>query len=178
MKSCPAEASGGHEAAVGFGSNLGQSLVILATAWQELAACPALTPIALSSPYRSQPLGMASDNWFVNAAALVRTTLPPDVLLRFLHTVEARHGRNRGQVSAVCQDRTLDLDLLLYDDLTLMTERLTVPHPRMAQRLFVLAPLAEIAADRIHPCYGKTIGTLLANLQQTSHGQLIERISW
>jgi len=108
----------------------------------------------------------------------VRTTLPPDALLRFLHTVEAQYGRNREVAPAVCQDRTLDLDLLLYDDLTLATERLVIPHPRMARRLFVLAPLTEIAADRIHPGYGKAIGVLLTELQRTSHGQVIERISW
>jgi len=171
-------AAGGHEAAIGFGSNLGQSLAILAAAWQELGDCPALIPVALSSPYRSRPLGMASANWFVNAAALVRTTLSPDALLRFLHTVEERHGRTRRPASAGYQDRTLDLDLLLYDDLLLAAEGLTVPHPRLARRLFVLAPLAEIAADRLHPQYQKTIGALLTELQQNSHGQTVERISW
>jgi 2-amino-4-hydroxy-6-hydroxymethyldihydropteridine pyrophosphokinase len=169
---------GDYEAAIGFGSNLGQSLEILAAAWGELKHCSALIPVALSFPYRSQPLGMASDRWFVNAAALVRTALPPDALLRLLHTVEERYGRNREFASAVCRDRTLDLDLLLYDDLILADENLVVPHPRMAQRLFVLAPLAEIAADRLHPQYGKTIGVLLTELQRTDRCQLVERISW
>jgi 2-amino-4-hydroxy-6-hydroxymethyldihydropteridine diphosphokinase len=173
-------AAGGHEAAIGLGTNLGQSLAILAAAWRELAACPALTPVALSSPYRSQPLDMISDNWFINAVALVRTTLSPEGLLHLLHGIEAKHGRRRGSSTpaAIHQDRALDLDLLLYDDLMLTAERLVIPHPRMAQRLFVLAPLAEIAADHLHPRYGKTIGALLTGLQRAGCDQLIERIAW
>ena len=180
MKSRAADTGAGiHEAAIGFGSNLGQSRAILAAAWREMGDCPAITPIALSSPYRSQPLDMISDNWFVNAAALVRTALTPEALLRLLHTLEAEHGRRRDPVApASHQDRPLDLDLLLYGELAQVTEHLVVPHPRMAQRLFVLAPLAEIAADRLHPACGKTIGALLAELQRSRPGQMIERISW
>jgi len=180
VKSRRADAgAGGHEAAISFGSNLGQSLAIIAKAWREMGDCPVLTPVALSSPYRSQPLDMISDNWFVNAAALVRTTLSPEALLRLLHAVEAKHGRRRGPVAlASPQDRPLDLDLLLYDDLLLATERLVVPHPRMAQRLFMLTPLAEIAEGRLHPASGKTIGALLAELQRSRPDQLIERIAW
>jgi len=171
--------AGVHEAAIGFGSNQGQSLAILAAAWQEMRDCSALTPIALSSPYRSQPVDMVSDNWFVNAAALVRTTLSPEALLLWLHTVEAKHGRRRDPVAlASHQDRPLDLDLLLYDDLLLTTECVVVPRPRLAQRLFVLAPLAEIAGGRLHPDGGKTIGALLAELQRSRPDQMIERISW
>ncbi|MCL1980155.1 MAG: 2-amino-4-hydroxy-6-hydroxymethyldihydropteridine diphosphokinase [Proteobacteria bacterium] len=170
---------GGHLAAIGLGSNLGQSRTILLAAWREMEDCPGLTPVALSSPYRSQPLDMISDNWFVNAAALVRTTLPPEGLLRLLQALEAQHGRRRASAGpAIHQDRTLDLDLLLYDDLRLVGERLVVPHPRMARRLFVLAPLAEIAAECLHPGWGKTIGTLLAELQRSSPDQQIERIAW
>jgi 2-amino-4-hydroxy-6-hydroxymethyldihydropteridine diphosphokinase len=166
-------------AAIGFGSNLGQSRAILTAAWRELGHCPGIAPIALSSPYRSQPLEMISDNWFVNAAALVRTTLSPEALLRVLQAVETRHGRRRdAAASAIHRDRTLDLDLLLYDDLLLATGRLIVPHPRLAHRLFVLAPLAEIAADLLHPGCDKMIGVLLTELRQTDHNQLIERIAW
>ncbi|WP_084312101.1 2-amino-4-hydroxy-6-hydroxymethyldihydropteridine diphosphokinase [Desulfobulbus elongatus] len=179
MNPSAAKAAGaGHEVAIGLGSNLGPSLALLATVWRELRECPALTPLALSAPYRSQPLDMASDNWFVNAAALVRTPLAPDALLRLLQTLETRHGRDRGAGTGGYRDRTLDLDLLLYDDLVLTTEDLIIPHPRLARRLFVLAPLAEIAADRRHPGLGRTIGALLAELQQTDHGQSVERISW
>ncbi|WP_310599947.1 2-amino-4-hydroxy-6-hydroxymethyldihydropteridine diphosphokinase [Desulfobulbus sp.] len=180
MKSHAADAgTDGHVAALGFGSNLGQSRAILAAAWRELGHCPGIAPIVLSSPYRSQPLDMISDNWFVNAAALVRTTLSPEALLRVLQAVETRHGRRRDSAaSAIHRDRTLDLDLLLYDNLLLTTECLVVPHPRLAQRLFVLAPLTEIAASRLHPGCGKTIGTLLAELQQSDHDQLVEQIAW
>ena len=151
---------------------------MLQAGWLELQGHPSIAPLALSSPFRSPPFGMDSANWFVNAAALIRTRLAPHTLLHLLHTIEARHGRVRNPNDNGCRDRTLDLDLLFYDDLVMDAESLVIPHPRMEQRLFVLAPLAEIAGDRIHPICGKTIRTLLAELQEKDDKQQVERILW
>ena len=172
--------SGGdfHEAAIGLGSNLGQSCAILQAAWQDLRAHPDIFPQALSSPYRSHPVDMNSAHWFVNAAALIRTRLTPHSLLHLLQAIEARHGRLRNPQVHGCQDRTLDLDLLLYDELVLYDDYVIIPHPRMEQRLFVLEPLAEIAGNRSHPLSRKTMRALCADLKKNVGNQIVEKLPW
>jgi 2-amino-4-hydroxy-6-hydroxymethyldihydropteridine diphosphokinase len=172
--------SGGeiHEAAIGLGSNLGQSCVILQAAWQNLQAHPDIFPRAFSSLYRSQPVDMDSTNWFTNAAALFGTRLEPHSLLSLLQTIEARYGRIRNPQIHGCRDRTLDLDLLLYDDLVLHDDHVIIPHPRMEQRLFVLAPLAEIAGGHSHPLSRKTMSALCAELKKNVGNQFVEKLSW
>jgi 2-amino-4-hydroxy-6-hydroxymethyldihydropteridine diphosphokinase len=172
---CAAEV---HEAAIGLGSNQGQSCTILQAAWQDLQEHPDISPLAFSSPYRSQPFGLDSANWFVNAAALVRTRLRPHSLLHLLQSIEKRYGRVRNYNVHGYQDRTLDLDLLLYDDLILHADHLVIPHPRMEHRLFVLAPLAEIAGDRCHPLSQKKISLLFAGLERNAEHQIVEKCCW
>jgi len=167
-----------HEAAIGLGSNLGQSCAILQAAWQNLRDHPDILPQVLSSPYRSHPVDMDSANWFVNAAALIRTRLTPHSLLHLLQTIEVRYGRLRNPQVHGCQDRTLDLDLLLYDELVLYDDYLIIPHPRMEQRLFVLEPLAEIAGNRSHPLSRKTMSALCADLKKNVGNQIVEKLSW
>ena len=167
-----------HEAGIGLGSNQGDSIEILQTAWQRLQSHPSIYPVALSAPYRSQPVDMVSTSWFVNAAALVRTTLPPYDLLRELQAIETRYGRVRPEQATGYQDRTLDLDLLFYDELIFEADDLIIPHPRMHQRLFVLEPLAEIAGDRVHPQRGKHIRELLLDLKKIDNNQIVERMRW
>jgi len=167
-----------HAACIALGSNLGESLKILQSAWAQVLEYPAIVSVALSSPYRSEPVGMDRTHWFVNAAALVRTTLTPLVLLQVLQSIETRHGWLRPLQRSGCQDRTLDLDLLLYDDFVIYSDTLIIPHPRMHQRLFVLEPLAEIAGDWMHPLHGKVVGALRLDLLKSKNNQQVERISW
>lgn len=129
-------------ACIGLGSNLGPSLRLLQAAWRLLGRHPAIETLRLSSPYRTQPQGLDTDHWFINAAGLLRTSLTPEALLAHLHELENQHGRVRSPHATEYQDRTLDLDLLLYGDLILRQSTLTLPHPRMLERRFVLAPLA------------------------------------
>lgn len=161
-----------------MGSNLGSSHEILHSAWEQLRNHPAIIPVALSSPYSSRPVGMVSANWFVNAAALIRTTLSPLGLLRVLQAVEARFGRVRHAGAAGYQDRTLDLDLLLYGNLIVQSSDLEIPHPRMHERLFVLMPLDEIAGDRLHPLINQKVRDLLHAQMERDDLQIVERISW
>lgn len=126
-------------AAIGLGGNLGDAPATLAAALRALVAsdCEVL---AWSSLYRSAAIGPAGQPDYANAVAVVATTLSPDALLAHLQTIENRHGRMRLQRWGA---RTLDLDLLLYDHVQLQTAYLTIPHPELLNRNFVLLPLIE-----------------------------------
>ena len=165
-------------ACIGLGSNLGQSRSLLLEAWSTLGGQPGITLLALSAPYRTKPVGMYSPHWFINAAGLLRTSLTPEALLDVLLNIERLFGRVRRVDMPGYRDRTLDLDLLLFDEQVMQTQRLTLPHPALHERLFALVPLAEIAPQLRHPLLNKSIAELLAALQpQTVAGEL-EQISW
>ncbi|MCI5158510.1 MAG: 2-amino-4-hydroxy-6-hydroxymethyldihydropteridine diphosphokinase, partial [Candidatus Electrothrix sp. AUS1_2] len=102
---------------IGLGSNLGQSRTLLQEAWQALDQHPEVTIQTLSSPYRTRPVGMESEHWFINAVGCLRTTLSPEKLLDLLLKTERKFGRIRHPELGGYRDRTLDLDILLYDDL-------------------------------------------------------------
>jgi len=159
---------------IGIGSNLAAppAKTPLETAQEGLAAlaAPHLEPVSCSSWYESAPVPMSDQPWFVNAVALVSTDREPEVLLARMLDVEARFGRVRSERNAA---RTLDLDLLDYDGLIIDTPNLTLPHPRLHERRFVLAPLGEIAPRWRHPQLGVTAAKLLALLPA---GQQLRRI--
>jgi 2-amino-4-hydroxy-6-hydroxymethyldihydropteridine diphosphokinase len=127
---------------VGIGSNLDDPRAHVTSALDELDRLPHTRVVRKSSLYRSAPVGYAAQPDFVNAVAQLETGLPAQRLLDELQQIEARHGRTRSFANA---PRTLDLDLLLFGNLELRTPALTVPHPRMHERAFVLQPLLEIA---------------------------------
>ena len=132
---------------VALGANLGDAAATLRDAIRWLADLPGTTVYAASSLYRSAPWE-ASGPDFINAVAALDTQLTAPDLLVCLHTLEARAGRERPYLNA---PRTLDLDLLLYGSAGIDSPRLTVPHPRMWQRAFVLVPLAEVAPEWVTP---------------------------
>jgi len=152
---------------VGLGANLGEPQQQLRQAMAELAALPETRVTARSSLYRSAPLGYAGQPDFFNAVAALETQLEPEALLGGLQAIESRHGRERSFANA---PRTLDLDLLLYGDRTLATPQLTLPHPRMHERAFVLHPLVEIAPEVVIPGLGKAAERLPA-----CRDQVVER---
>jgi 2-amino-4-hydroxy-6-hydroxymethyldihydropteridine diphosphokinase len=168
----------GPVAAIGFGANIGPSLQTLQEAWTRIQTHPRIHPLAISSPYESRPVDMDSTNWFVNAVALIRTTLSPEALLHLLQSIEEDCGRIRKPSGSLPQDRTLDLDLLFYADCIRQTAALTLPHPHMTKRLFVLEPLAEIAGDRLLPATSQTVRTVRDHLRTWATNQEVKKICW
>ena len=137
-------------ACIGLGANLGDARHTLQAARQAIATLPQTTLVGFSSLYRSAPIDATGPD-FWNAVALVDTGLSPRALLEALQRIEAQHGRERPWRNA---PRTLDLDLLLYADRHIDEPGLTVPHPRMHERAFVLLPLAELWPDATIPGLG------------------------
>lgn len=145
---------------VGLGANLGDARGTLLEALMGLDALAEVRIVKTAPFYRTAPVD-ASGPDFINTVARLQTTLSPWRLLDALQALENRHGRERPYRNA---PRTLDLDLLLYAGQTIADERLVVPHPRMHERAFVLAPLADIAPDLV--LEQGQVGQLLARLQQ------------
>ena len=143
-------------AGIGLGANLGDARRTLSLAIEALGRLPQSTLVAVSPTYRSAPVDAVGPDFF-NAVALLRTRLAPIDLLAQLHGIEQLHGRQRSVRNA---PRTLDLDLLLYGDETIATAALTVPHPRLHQRAFVLRPLADVWPDAAVPGLGPISGWL------------------
>lgn len=150
-------------AAIGLGSNLGDSQTILADALSCLAGTAGIQVQACSRVYRTAAVGPPQPD-YLNQCATLRVTLSPGELLQTLLAIEQRFGRIRRERWG---PRLLDLDLLLYGNLQLSTPDLCLPHPRMQERAFVLVPLAEIAPDWRHPRTQQTILALAQAVDQT-----------
>jgi len=147
---------------VGIGSNLGDPREHVLKALGELDRLPHTRLVKKSSLYRSAPIGHADQPDFINAVAQLETGLPAERLLAELQAVEARHGRQRSFPNA---PRTLDLDILLFGNATMHSTALTLPHPRMHERAFVLKPLLEIAPElafkkQLDSCQGQKVERL------------------
>lgn len=146
-----------------LGSNIGDRLGYLQQATSLLKATPGISVVATSSFYETEPWQMDSENWFVNAVVQVSTTLTPEKLLSECQRIETQLGRKRDGSSDYI-DRTLDIDILFYDDLIMHNEFLTIPHKHFHKRAFLLVPMLEIAQDFIHPLFKKTVAELYDEL--------------
>jgi 2-amino-4-hydroxy-6-hydroxymethyldihydropteridine diphosphokinase/dihydroneopterin aldolase/2-amino-4-hydroxy-6-hydroxymethyldihydropteridine diphosphokinase len=155
-------------AVVALGANLGDRQATLDAAVDELRALPLVDAVVPATPVESVAVTLegpdAAAPAYLNSVALVTTRLAPTVLLDYLHAIEARHGRERRRRWG---DRTLDLDLIAYGDVSSSSAGLTLPHPRAAERDFVLAPWLSIDPDAVLPGAGR-VDVLLAGLRGES----------
>jgi 2-amino-4-hydroxy-6-hydroxymethyldihydropteridine diphosphokinase len=147
---------------IGIGSNIGDRVANCRKAIEYLSEAGRV--VSVSSFYHTEPVGRHEQDDFINAVAAVETDRPPADLLKMCQEIEDRLGRKRGLRWG---PRTADLDILLYGDLVSGQPELTIPHPQMALRRFVLAPLAEIAPDAMHPRLRRTASQLYQELKDT-----------
>ncbi|MBQ6693940.1 MAG: 2-amino-4-hydroxy-6-hydroxymethyldihydropteridine diphosphokinase [Bacteroidaceae bacterium] len=147
-----------------LGSNLGDKKENLMRTIEKLSSALG-TPAAVSSIIETEPWGFTSANSFFNCVAAFDTPLSPTEILHITQETEREMGRTAKSVNGEYKDRIIDIDILLYGDETINTENLTIPHPLMHKRLFVLEPLAQIAPRHLHPTLKKTIAELLNELR-------------
>lgn len=148
-----------HDVYFGLGSNLGDKEANLKLAIEKIEEQIGEV-FSTSAFYVTEPVGFESDNTFLNAVCAVRTKLSAEEALSVSKSIEKAIGRLKKSVNKQYADRIIDIDILLYDDLVLKTEELTIPHPHLHERDFVLTPLKEIASNFIHPVFRKRIGEL------------------
>lgn len=151
---------------IGIGSNVGDREAHLAAARRGLEALPRTRLLAFSDAIETEPVGPVPQGRYLNAAALIETSLSPHDLLAGLRNIEAGQGRPAVEQREKWGPRTLDLDILLFGDRIISDDVLEVPHPLMHDRLFVLRPLAQIAPDVVHPVLEMTVQALLDDLEQ------------
>lgn len=161
-----------HRIFIGIGSNLGNRRAHYHKALELIAALPKTRIVKLSSLYESEPLGDAK-NWYVNGVIEIETEFSPVQLLQRLQKIELEMGRKRTPDTKKWTSRKIDLDLLLFDNQTVDSRTLKVPHPELHNRRFVLLPLCELAPHLTHPRLGATIAELLATLKDDKRVMLL-----
>ena len=153
-----------HRALIGVGSNIGLAAQNCKKAIELVNKSESVNVTAQSSLYESQPVGKTNQAWFVNSTIEVYTKLGPEELLQYLLNIEQEFGRIRKEKWGA---RIIDLDILDFEGLIMDSKTLTLPHPEMTKRRFVLEPLSEIAGETIHPLKKKMISDLLKELPKT-----------
>src|ERR1700722_279676 len=154
---------------IALGGNVGDVRTTFQNAASNIGGMTEAALLARSSDYATPPWGDEQQDRFINACIEIETSLDPHALLFTLHKIEAKFGRNRSRETR-WGPRTLDLDLIAYDDVSIQKPELTLPHPRLFERAFVLVPLAEIAPDRV--IAGRRVAAALAELSSAG----IERL--
>ncbi len=160
------------EILIGLGSNLGDSISVCKHAIKTLSMHPQIRILRISSLYRTEPVGMVDQSWFVNGVVQGETSLSPTELLDYLLQVEKDFGRVR---EIKWGPRTLDLDILSFGNRQIALPRLTIPHPRVHERLFVLIPMVEIVPNWVHPGIDLPAQEILDRLSTCTH-EKVERI--
>jgi len=161
-----------------LGSNTGDRLAYLHAAVRGLVSSSQLTLGEMSAVYQTEPVGMAEGApWFYNMVVQCSTTLSPQQVLAHCQAVEATLGRERCPEASLPQNRTVDIDVLAYDDVVMTTPELVLPHPRMAERAFVLVPLLEVNPAWCHPVLGQSVAELHLALPSLARVELVGDLS-
>lgn len=147
---------------IGIGSNIGDRLGYIQQSVTMLSSYEGVELLESSGFYETEPYGFKDQNWFVNAIVKIRTTLSPVDLLHACQCVEEKLGRVREKKWG---PRTIDLDILFYDDLVMDTDILTIPHPGMSERAYCIVPMLELDEDFIHPVLNKTMLQIHSDLE-------------
>jgi 2-amino-4-hydroxy-6-hydroxymethyldihydropteridine diphosphokinase len=158
-----------------IGSNMGNREELLKKAIQSLAECPDIEIDKISSIYETDPVGVTDQPLFLNLAIKLKTSLSPRALLSKLHEVEEELERKRIRKWG---PRTIDLDILLYNGVSIQTEVLEIPHPRMLERAFVLIPLSEVAPDDIYPGGSISLHQVLCEQRDKEGVRIWKKTDW
>lgn len=146
-----------------IGSNIGERLKFIEQAVSFLGLCEEIEVVQTSALYETEPWGVKDQNWFLNVAVEINTTLSPQDLLVKCNQIESTLGRNR-DVEKRWGERTVDIDIIFYGKQIINTDILVVPHTRMHERAFVLVPMLEIAPEFVHPIFNKSMVDLYESL--------------
>ena len=157
-----------HTAYLSVGSNLGDKLENCRSGIATLTRSPGIRLVAQSRIYRTEPVDYLDQDWFINYAVKIETDLTPGELLKHIKSVEQTAGRKQNAIRF--GPRILDLDILLYDDVVREEPGLTIPHPRMHKRRFVLRPICDIDPEIIHPVFHRSMQVLLNSLDDREQG--------
>lgn len=153
-----------HEAFISVGSNMGDKMEHCKKGIAGLDVPGSCAVVASSPFYRTEPVDYTDQDWFVNAVVKIETRFDPRRLLREIHSIEQAAGRVRGGVRF--GPRTLDMDILLYDDVVIREADLEIPHPRMHKRRFVLQPICDIDPSVVHPLLRTDMRSLMSSLDK------------